>query len=123
MGNLISIKIPYISFIEMEKNLNDYFIINTLDNNLQDCLILNTIPVNKEEEYINKLDKKETIIIYGKNCRDRTPLYKYNQLKKLGYENVFVYIGGLFEWCSLQEIYGSDNFKTTKKCSDLLLYK
>lgn len=123
MGNLLSIKIPYISFIEIEKNLNNYFIINTLDINLQDCLIFNTIPAITETEYINKLNKKHTIVIYGKNCRDRTPLYKYNQLKKLGFENVYVYIGGLFEWCSLQEIYGAENFKTTSKCSDLLLYK
>lgn len=123
MGNLLTIQIPYISFLEIEQNINKYIIINTLDVTLQDCLILNTIHANTENETINKLNKKETIIVYGKNCRDRTPMYKYNQLKKLGFENVYVYIGGLFEWCSLQEIYGTENFKTTKKCSDLLLYK
>ena len=123
MGNILSIKIPFISFIEIEKNLNNYIIINTLDLNIQNCLILNTIPAINETECINKLNKKDTIVVYGKNCRDRTPLYKYNQLKKLGFENVYVYMGGLFEWCILQEIYGTENFKTTTKCSDLLIYK
>ena len=123
MGNILSIKIPYISFIEIEKNLNNYIIINTLDLNLQNCLIFNTIPAINETDCINKLNKKDIIIVYGKNCSDRTPLYKYNQLKKLGFENVYVYMGGLFEWCLLQEIYGTENFKTTTKCSDLLIYK
>lgn len=123
MGNILSIKIPFISFIDIEKNLNNYIIINTLDLNIQNCLILNTIPAINETECINKLNKKDIIVVYGKNCRDRTPLYKYNQLKKLGFENVYVYMGGLFEWCILQEIYGTENFKTTTKCSDLLIYK
>jgi hypothetical protein len=32
-------------------------------------------------------------------------------------------MGGLFEWLMLQDIYGSDEFPTTKKELDILKYK
>jgi len=34
-----------------------------------------------------------------------------------------VYPGGLFEWLLLQDIYGEDNFPTTKKEMDILRFK
>ena len=33
------------------------------------------------------------------------------------------YPGGVFEWLLLQDIYGNDNFPTTKKELDILKYK
>jgi len=48
---------------------------------------------------------------------------KYDQLVKLGFSNVFIYLGGLFEWLMLQDIYGYDEFPTTKKELDILKYK
>jgi hypothetical protein len=41
----------------------------------------------------------------------------------LGFINIYLYNGGLFEWLLLQDIYGDDNFPTTKKNIDLLKYK
>ena len=83
--------------------------------------------IHKEEELMNHLlqnGKKEvSIIIYGKNCNDNTLYTKYQQLTSLGFYNVFVYPGGLFEWLLLQDIYGSTDFPTTKKELDLLRYK
>ena len=40
---------------------------------------------------------------------------KYDQLIGLGFVNVFIYPGGLFEWLLLQDIYGYDNFPTQNK--------
>ena len=37
--------------------------------------------------------------------------------------NTKLYIGGLFEWLLLQDIYGDDEFKTTKKELDILKFK
>jgi hypothetical protein len=53
----------------------------------------------------------------------RCGLVTHNQLVKLGFSNVFIYLGGLFEWLMLQDIYGYDEFPTTIKQIDFLKYK
>ena len=63
------------------------------------------------------------IIIYGKNCNDETVNQRWQQLINLGFHNVFVYFGGMFEWLMLQDIYGKDLFPTTQKELDLLKYR
>jgi len=57
------------------------------------------------------------------NSSDDTCINKYDQLVKLGFYNVYVYAGGLFEWLLLQDIYGSDLFPTTNDKVDFLKYK
>ena len=110
------------------KNNDSHLLINTMSENLQNCLIVNTIPMDKEELVINKLlnngdNKNIKIIIYGKNSNDETPIKKYEQLLDLGFSNIYIYTGGLFEWLLLQDIYGSELFPTTTKQNDLLKYK
>ena len=100
-------------------------LINTLDNDKQECLIKNTISASNEEELINKYLKRNKsikILIYGENCSDNKVISKYNQLYKLGFVNLYVYLGGIFEWLLLQDIYGDDEFPTTSKIIDLLKY-
>lgn len=63
------------------------------------------------------------IIVYGLNDCDESVIQKYKQLKKLGFTNVYVYLGGMFEWILLQDIYGDSNFKTTQKQLDILKFK
>jgi rhodanese-related sulfurtransferase len=110
------------------KNTDNHLLINTMSDNLQNCLIVNTMPIDKEELIINKLlnngeNKNIKIIIYGKNSNDETPVKKYEQLLDLGFSNIYIYAGGLFEWLLLQDIYGSELFPTTSKQNDLLKYK
>jgi HKD family nuclease len=110
------------------KNADNHLLINTMLDNLQNCLIVNTMPIDKEELIINKLlnngdNKNIKIIIYGKNSNDETPIKKYEQLLDLGFSNIYIYTGGLFEWLLLQDIYGSELFPTTSKQNDLLKYK
>jgi len=107
---------------------NDYIIINTLPISEQDCLIKNTLPYEQEEKTINDLlnnydlnNKK--IIIYGKNANDESADKKYSQLRTLGFSEIYLYTGGLFEWLLLQDIYGSVEFPTSKKILDILKYK
>ena len=130
MGNkvLSSIKLNYedIQYLLKLKDKEKYILINTLDNSEQECLILNTVRSDKEEYIINSLlnkNKSYKIIIYGKNCNDEKIFNKYNQLISLGFNNVYIYIGGLFEWLLLQDIYGEIEFPTTKKELDILKYK
>ena len=103
-----------------------FIIINTLEIDNQDCLIKNTILPEKEIELLNyylKENKKINILIYGENCSDNKVVNKYNQLNKLGFINLYIYIGGLFEWLLLQDIYGFDQFPTNIKILDILKYK
>ena len=128
MGNSQSIrKINYEDVQYVIKNSEIYLIINTLNETEQECLIPNTINVKNEEDIINKCiqygNKKVKIIIYGRNSNDEKMYNKYQQLTTLGFYNVYVYSGGLFEWLLLQDIYGADEFPTTKKELDILKYK
>lgn len=108
-----------------------YVLINTLSATDQDCLIQGSITSDAEEEYINRLltstdgwKKRETIIIvYGRNNTDESALVKCQQLSVLGFTESYVYIGGLFEWLMLQDIYGAIEFPTTSKQLNLLRYK
>ena len=105
---------------------NNFLIINTLETNNQDCLIKNTVLPEREVAELNKYiteNKNINIVIYGMNCCDSKVINKYNQLFKLGFINLYVYIGGLFEWLLLQDIYGDDEFPTTAKIIDILKYK
>ena len=108
------------------KSKEKFIIISTLNINNQKCLIKNTLLPEREIELINltlKDSKKINILIYGINCSDSNVIYKYNQLYKLGFTNLYVYVGGLFEWLLLQDIYGEDEFPTTSKIIDILEYK
>jgi len=127
MGNTQSMK--KINFEDMQtiiKNPEIYLIINTLPPSEQQCLIVNTTLASDEEAIINKFMKENKsirIIIYGRNSNDETINKKYQQLYSIGFYNIFVYTGGMFEWLLLQDIYGKDLFPTTKKELDLLKYK
>ena len=127
MGNQSSIqRLNFEDIQESIKNKNNYIIINTLSNNSQDCLIPNTILSKNEETIINNMLSNNTnikIIIYGKNANDMTIYDKYEQLIKLGFRNVYIYPGGMFEWLCLQDIYSEELFPTTKKELDILKYK
>lgn len=128
MGNKTSqVKI---SFEDMQQRIgthNDlYVIINTLPNDMQNCLIPNTVESRNEEQVINNLLKHNAdkeIIIYGLNNNDESVIRKYKQLVSLGFQNIYIYLGGLFEWLLLQDIYGTDNFPTTSRELDIMKYK
>jgi uncharacterized membrane protein len=128
MGNSQSQKkINYEDVQYIIKNSEEYLLINTLSEMEQECLITNTIDIYKESELINKfirtINKDIKIIIYGRNCNDDKIYNKYNQLYSLGFYNIYIYTGGLFEWLLLQDIYGTTEFPTTKKELDILKYK
>ena len=128
MGNSQSIqKINFEDVQFVLKNPESHLLINTLPDTEQICLLPNTIHAEQEEILINKYLKNGLknvkIIIYGRNCNDEKIYTKYNQLTSLGFYNVFVYTGGIFEWLMLQDIYGDKEFPTTKKELNILKYK
>jgi len=105
-----------------------YLLINTLGINEQNCLIKNTVPIELEEKMVNDLlDKFEfntrTFLIYGKNTSDNSVDTKYNQLRGLGFSNIYIYPGGLFEWLLLQDIYGNKEFPTSGRELDVLKHR
>jgi hypothetical protein len=122
------IEYAYFEDVQIAMKKKDYLIINTLSNREQDCLIKNTISYEEEESIINELllpfqKNEKKIIVYGKNCCDESADKKTAQLMSLGFKEVFLYKGGLFEWLLLQDIYGNGEFPTTKKVLDLLKYR
>lgn len=130
MGQTVSSSIAKMNFEDIQyviEHPEKYILIHTLPENEQNCLIKGTINANQEIELLNKLLKQKhkgiKIIIYGKNTNDDKLGIKYNQLISLGFYNVYIYIGGLFEWLLLQDIYGENAFPTTTKELDLLKYR
>jgi hypothetical protein len=127
MGNTTSVR--KVNFEDVQyavKQRQNHLLINTLDSKEQTCLIYNTVSINSEERIINEyLNKKinVNIIVYDKNANAPNLMKKYDQLIGLGFVNVYIYPGGLFEWLCLQDIYGDDNFPTTSKEQDILKYK
>jgi|LauGreSBDMM110SN_4_FD.fasta_scaffold10763_4 hypothetical protein len=105
---------------------NKSILINTLDANNQSCLISGTISIEEEIKLLNhylKTNKTILIIIYGKNNSDLSVLKKHKQLLSLGFTNIALYLGGLFEWLLLQDVFGQEHFPTTTKTIELLNYK
>jgi rhodanese-related sulfurtransferase len=128
MGNSQSTqKINFEDVQYVLKNPETHILINTLNISEQDCLIPNTIHASQEEIVINKLikngNKNVKIIIYGRNSNDDNIYKKLSQLTSLGFYNVYVYVGGMFEWMLLQDIYTNAEFPTTKKELDILKFK
>jgi hypothetical protein len=128
MGNSQSIqKINFEDVQYVLKNPESNLLINTLPDTEQLCLLPNTVQAGQEEviinKYLNNGLKNIRIIIYGRNCNDEKIYTKCSQLNSLGFYNVYIYSGGLFEWLLLQDIYGTQEFPTTKKELDLLRYK
>lgn len=125
MGAVQSIQ--KINYEDMQRSIKtNTIIINTLPSHQQNCLITNTINCDQEVSIVNQLMKNnpETqIIVYGKNNLDESAYKKYEQLHSLGLCNSYLYIGGLFEWLLLQDIYGDEEFPTTQKELDILKYK
>jgi hypothetical protein len=132
MGNQVSL-VPKVSYEDIQmvvyRNMHvqhSTLIINTLPPSLQHCLIQSTLDIRFEERVVNAFIQNKPdimIIVYGKNSNDITILHKYEQLVKLGFTNVHIYTGGIFEWMLLHEIYGKDLFKITKYEIDILRYR
>jgi|TARA_B110000902_G_C14068927_1_gene498518 rhodanese-related sulfurtransferase len=128
MGNTSTYlkKVNFEDIQECIKNKQKYLLINTLKKTEQKCLIQNTTSIENEEKIINECLKKQKnvkIIIYDKNSNETTLFKKYEQLSNLGFPNVYIYPGGLFEWLCLQDIYGYEEFPTSTKEMDILKFK
>lgn len=126
MGNSVSTqKVNFEDMQYAQKHESQYIIINTLPLNQQSCLIQGSISCNDEESIINNLlssNKSVSIIVYGKNSNDETIYKKVNQLIELGFFNIYLYVGGMFEWLLMQDIYGRDLFPTIGFESDILKF-
>jgi hypothetical protein len=127
MGNIQSNIYNLFNFEQIQEHIkNKSIIINTLESSRQECLISGTISIEDEIKLLNaylKTNKTILIIIYGRNNSDISVIKKHKQLQSLGFTNIALYLGGLFEWLLLQDIFGYDNFPTTTKTIDILKYK
>ena len=106
-----------IQFTQFQSNMLQHpppwILINTMEDSpqYQTCLIPHTIPPSMEETIVNwllqnKLHTKIKVILYGKHECDEKPHTKLFQFSKLGFPS-YLYVGGMFQWLSLQDIYGN----------------
>lgn len=107
---------------------SQFVIINTLPVSEQKCVIKNTLEWNLEEKLLNEMMNQytmnsRTFIIYGKNAVDDSAENKYHQMNTLGFTELCIYSGGLFEWMLLQDIYGEHEFPTTIREMDVLKFR
>ena len=117
-----------VSILKIHKfDKSRYIIINTMPTDMQSHLILGTLKIDEEVSILNNMIKSNigiNIVIYGINCSDNSVIKKYEQLRKLGFYNVHVYLGGLFEWILLQDIYGDESFQlSSNEKIDILKYR
>lgn len=123
-----------LSFIERTDKVggptnSSYVIITTIpENGNVDLLprIKHTMNSTDEVVIINQCIKESkdiSVIIYGLNNTDVSIFKKREQLLSFGFTNIQVYLGGLFEWALLQDIYGEDMFQTTHSVNDILKLK
>jgi rhodanese-related sulfurtransferase len=94
-------------------NPNDFILINTLSLENQGILIDSTIEAITEEKIINDMMMScshKKIIVYGMNTSDTSVQIKIKQLQNLGFENIYSYDGGLFEWLLLGELFSLEEF-------------
>ena len=114
------------SYEDILKRGKAVILINTLPKDCQMCLIAGTILATDEEERLNHMMQNgqlmHPIMVYGRNCTDKSAYRKTEQLVKLGFANVMVYPGGMLEWLLLQDAYGGKAFSTTTPCADIMLY-
>lgn len=102
-------------------------LLSTLQVNEQQCLIAGTRRAEEEEQVVNQLLKSTqhanvSVVVYGKHGCDETACARAEQLRSLGFAKVYWYVGGLFEWLILQDMYGEKQFATSGKELDLLKY-
>ena len=123
MGQVYS-NFKHVNYETLQSKIGTSIILlNTLSSDDQKYLIKGTLNAVYEIGTMNdhlKKNKNIEIIIYGKDHYDTSVIKKYNQLKKLGFNNVSIYFGGLFEWALLQDIYGTSNFQTDGQIKDPL---
>jgi len=125
-GNSQSIKkVNFEDIQQIFRTNQNSLLINTLSESKQSCLIKGTVSIQDEIRLINENMHRSSIniIVYGKNTSEMSPYKKVEQLMGLGFYNVYLYPGGLFEWLCLQDIYGFEEFPTTSKELDILRYK
>lgn len=117
-----------IGFTDMKHAVqHGYVILNTLAETQQGCLITGSLVATEEESIINDfLEHEETdkiIVVYGAHSCDDSVDKKLDELYEVGFRRVYVYVGGIFEWLMLQDIFGVNEFPTTTRCTDLLVFQ
>jgi len=125
MGNTGSTTQITANYEDIQRGLSikNGILIHTMDD--ETILISGTTSISNETQRINKLlDNREydtNIIIYGKNTDDYESLAKKRtQLLTLGFCNVWIYPGGIFEWILLQDVFGKTQFPTTTAVNDII---
>jgi len=107
------------SIEENSKNTSNLFVINLLDKPLyDDCHIAGSVQVSYTdlESYAKNLSRETPIVVYCSNYQCTASGQGYKILKKMGFEHVWAYEGGMAEWYQLKyPVAGSCSMKYLAK--------
>jgi hypothetical protein len=121
MGNAPPPSFKKATFEEVAENKG--VLINVMADTEQGLLIRGTCSLSEEVDLVERaITEKRPIVVYGKNSHDDRIYAKYKQLVDLG-GDPRVYIGGLFEWLLLQDVYGFEKFPTTRRELDIYKFR
>ncbi len=111
------------SFNAVRRRPSTAWLINTLPPHDQRCRIAGTLSVEAEIAAVNGCRARDAqlVVVYGRHSTDLSARAKREQLLGLGFVHVEVYVGGLFEWLMLREVFGAEEFPVDGTPPDDLL--
>ncbi len=92
------------SFDKKEAKKESLYVLNVLDKeDYNDCRIAGSknVPFNDVKDFAKNLDKNTEIVVYCANYMCSSSGSAAQQLKELGFQNVWAYEGGTAEWYQL----------------------
>lgn len=122
MGTTQSHSSDFVNFSAVHKIIVTAYstsvLIHTMKIEDEQYLISKTLTASQEEDKINlwiaEHNFEQHIILYGYSHVDMTDLIQKKQkLRAYGFTNVFIYLGGMFEWLLLRDVYGEIEFPVT----------
>ncbi len=120
IGQSKTYKNTILNFDDMKQAIyRGYTICHIMEEADEGTIIKNTLSVKDEIKKINDFLQNDQldgmIVLYGRNYTDIDKLaQRQKQLNSLGFMRVFIYVGGLYEWVLLQNVYGDKLFPTNR---------
>lgn len=120
IGQSKTYKNTILNFDDMKQAIDrGYTICHIMEEADEGIIIKNTLSVKDEIKKINDFLQNDQldgmIVLYGRNYTDIDKLaQRQKQLNSLGFMRVFIYVGGLYEWVLLQNVYGDKLFPTNR---------
>lgn len=113
VGQLSALLVP-------QRDPNLVLVTTLRDPDASDFLIEGTLPAAQEVAVMERLARSPVgrvtahVVVYGNSEEDAAEVFdKYRRVRAVGFENVRVFLGGLFRWLSMRFFFQADQFPCT----------